>query len=73
MAKIHNSNVGKRTDIRTPQQLYPLAIDKELDKLKEKAQKKRRSILKGKQFEETKRKFEKVLKKNACRTKAQPM
>ena len=60
VAMIHNTNVGKRSEIRTPEQLYPLEIDKELNKLKAKAQK---SKFKGKQFEKKKKELERILKK----------
>ena len=70
VAKIHNTNAGKISEQRTPQQLYPLQIDKELDKLRAKEQSKRKKILSGKKYEEAKRKFERVLNKNSCRAKA---
>jgi len=63
VAKIHNSNIAKRSDARTPEQLYPLEIDKELNKLREKAQKEKRNKFKGKQFEKKKKQLERILKK----------
>jgi len=64
VAKIHNSNVAKRSDIRTPEQLYPLHIDKELKKAREKQEKARE-----KQEKEDRRKSEKFKKSEVYKKK----
>ena len=57
---IHNTNIDKNYKAKIGRQLVPLDIDKETDKRKYKRSK---SLLTGKQFEKTRRKFERILNK----------
>ena len=63
LAKIHNTNVSKTSDLRTPKQLVPLNIDKELDKRKAKGHKEGRKLLESKQYKKKQKQLERILKK----------